>query len=207
MKLYLSSYRIGNKKSFLKKWIIENGNNITVIPNALDEIDNEDKIKDLIIDRCSDLNELGFKIEILDLKDYFNKKEKLFNFLKSRKSFYVLGGNVFVLNRAMKLSGFDSFLLNKRDDDSILYSGFSAGICALSQNLEGLDIVVDPEYDPYYSDIMTMNGIGLLDYLPIPHYKSNHPSSLLIDDVVEYMNKNHLSYKLLRDGDVIIEST
>lgn len=207
MKLYLSSYRIGNKKSFLKKWIIENGNNITVIPNALDEIDNEDKIKDLIIDRCSDLNELGFKIEILDLKDYFNKKEKLFNFLKSRKSFYVLGGNVFVLNRAMKLSGFDSFLLNKRDDGSILYSGFSAGICVLSQNLEGLDIVVDPEYDPYYSDIMTMNGIGLLDYLPIPHYKSNHPSSLLIDDVVEYMNKNHLSYKLLRDGDVIIEST
>lgn len=207
MKLYLSSYRIGNKKSFLKKWIIENGNNITVIPNALDEIDNEDKIKDLIIDRCSDLNELGFKIEILDLKDYFNKKKELFNFLKSRKSFYVLGGNVFVLNRAMKLSGFDSFLLNKRDDGSILYSGFSAGICVLSQNLEGLDIVVDPEYDPYYSDIMTMNGIGLLDYLPIPHYKSNHPSSLLIDDVVEYMDKNHLSYKLLRDGDVIIEST
>ena len=207
MKLYLSSYRLGNDSFFLQNWIHENGNQITVIPNALDELDDSDMKNAKIIDRCSDLEELGFKIELLDLVNYFDKKKELNQFLKDRKAFYVLGGNVFILNRAMKLSGFDNYLLSKIGDDSILYSGFSAGICVLAQNLDGLDIVVNPKFDPYNSNVDAMNGIGILDYLPVPHYKSDHPASPLIDDVVEYLNNENLRYSTLHDGDVIINST
>lgn len=207
MKLYLSSYRVGKNISFLRKWISENDNKIVVIPNALDEIEDSNEKNSVIMDRCSDLGKLGFEIEILDLEKYFDKKDELKEYLKDKKSFYVLGGNVFILNRAMKLSGFDNYLLDKIDDDSILYSGFSAGICVLAQNLSGLDLVVNPNFDSYNSGIVTMKGIGILDYLPVPHYKSNHPASKVIDEVIKYLDKKNLNYRTLCDGDVIIEST
>lgn len=36
MKLYLSSYKIGNRIDELKKWINEHGNRICLIPNSRD---------------------------------------------------------------------------------------------------------------------------------------------------------------------------
>ena len=36
MKLYLSSYKVGNKIEELRKWIIEHGNKICLIPNSRD---------------------------------------------------------------------------------------------------------------------------------------------------------------------------
>ena len=48
------------------------------------------------------------------------------------------------------------------------------------------------------------NGINLLDYLPLPHYKSEHPESALIDNVMEYCKENNIKYKPLKDGEVII---
>lgn len=205
MKLYLSSYKLGKDVSFLQKWMHDNGNKILVIPNALDDIEDENEKNNIIKERCLDLETLGFELEILDLVDYFEKDIK--NVLKDKKTFYVLGGNVFILNRAMILSGFNEFLKSKIDDDSILYAGFSAGICVLANHLDGLDLVVDPKIDPYKSNIDTMKGIGILDYLPVPHYKSNHKASLLIDKVVEYLDKNNIKYRTLKDGEVIVEST
>ena len=205
MKLYLSSYKLGKDVSFLQKWMHDNGNKILVIPNALDDIEDKNEKNNIIKERSLDLETLGFELEILDLVDYFEKDIK--NVLKDKKTFYVLGGNVFILNRAMILSGFNEFLKSKIDDDSILYAGFSAGICVLANHLDGLDLVVDPKIDPYESNIDTMKGIGIIDYLPVPHYKSNHKASLLIDKVVEYLDKNNIKYRTLKDGEVIVEST
>lgn len=206
MKLYLSSYRLGRNISYLQKWLKENGNQIIVIPNAIDVLDGDIR-KEKIIDKCSDLENIGFKTEILDLRNYFGKENELKEFLQNKRAFYTIGGNVFVLNRAMKLSGFDNYLLSKIADEKILYSGFSAGICVLAQNLDGLHLVDDSEVDPYKSGIKTKKGIGILEYVPVPHYKSNHPESTDIDKVIEYLNKKKLKYKTLQDGDVIIEST
>ena len=207
MKLYLSSYRLGNDTSFLQNWINQNSNEIIVIPNAVDVFDDSERKTAGIIDKCKDLESLGFKTEILDLRNYFGKPEELNDFLKDKKAFYAIGGNAFVLNRAMKLSGFDNYLLSKVDDNSVLYSGFSAGICVLAENLDGLGLVDNPEIDPYNCNLTTMNGVGILDYLPVPHYKSNHPESPAIDDVVEYLNRKGLNYRTLQDGDAIIDST
>ena len=207
MQLYLSSYRLGRDISFLKKWIKEKGNQILVVPNAVDYNDDSDTKTAKIIDKCKDLELIGFKTEILDLRNYFGKKAELNRFLKEKIAFYVIGGNVFVLNRAMKLSGFDDFLLSKKDDDSILYSGYSAGICVLANNLDGLNLVDNQEIDPYNSGIVSMNGVGIIDYLPVPHYKSDHPESPAIDNVVKYLNENGLNYRTLQDGEAIVEST
>lgn len=206
MKLYLSSYRIGEKKLELENWIKEHDNRILVIPNALDMFADGERKTNGIVDKCNELTQLGFNYEILDLRDYFNKYDLLLKKLEKFKAFYVLGGNVFVLRRAMKLSGFDCFLKENYDNPNYLYSGFSAGICVLASDLHGIHLVDDPNIDPYNFGEIIWEGIGLLNYLPVPHYDTpNHPESEKMYDVIDYLKMNNLDYKTLKDGEVIID--
>lgn len=206
MELYLSSYRLGNRQNELKEWIINNNNRILVIPNALDVFEDSERKTSGIIDKCKDLEQLGFKIEILDLRKYFGKREQMREDIKKYNAFYVLGGNVFVLRRAMKLSGFDEYLKEISKMPNYLYLGFSAGICVLAEDLHGMDLVDDVNVDPYNMGEVLWEGVGLIDYMPVPHYDTpSHPESHLMYDVVSYLEKNNLSYKTLKDGEVLIE--
>ena len=49
-----------------------------------------------------------------------------------------------------------------------------------------------------------MKVFGLLNYSIAPHYKSNHFETKLVDKMVEYYKKNHIKFKTLCDGEVII---
>mgnify|MGYP003292152965 CR=1 FL=1 len=111
MKLYLSSYRTGNNIDELLKWKEEHGNKIFVIPNAVDVFSDGERKTSGIQDKCKDLETLGFETQVLDLRNFFNKKEELVDYIKGVSAFYVIGGNVFVLRVAMKMSGFDEILL------------------------------------------------------------------------------------------------
>lgn len=205
MKLYLSSYKLGNNTYFLKDWLETNGNEILVIPNALDVYPDGERKNTSIKEKCDEIEKLGFKTKILDLKKCFSNNN-LTSEIGNTKAFYVLGGNVFVLRQAMKLSGFDEYLKEISDKRDYLYSGFSAGICVLSENLHGLDLADDITQDPYNYGETIWEGIGLLDYTIVPHFDTpNHPESHLMYDVVKYLENNNLKYKTLRDGDVIID--
>ncbi len=206
MKLYLSSYKIGNKPEVLKKWIREHNNKICLIPNSRDVYpDGERKTNGIQAD-VQELTELGFDVTVISLKDYFNKKEELLQILESFSACFVIGGNTFALRQAMYLSGFDNFLKTKENDPNFLYAGYSAGICVLAKDLHGLDVCDDPNVNPYGIDTM-WNGLGYYDYIFLPHYKSDHKETKLIDDSVEYCNKNNIKYITLRDGDVILDDT
>ena len=206
MKLYLSSFKIGNKAEELKKWITENDNKICLIPNAMD-VSLESKKELRIQEGIRELEELGFEVTVTFLEEYFGEKEKLREHLKEFYAFYVLGGNTFILRQAMYLSGFDECLKELAAKPNYLYAGYSAGICVLAEDLHGLEIVDSPNENPYDYDHVIWKGIGLIDYLPMPHYKSDHPESALMDEEIAYCRKNNIIYKTLRDGDVIIENT
>ncbi len=206
MKLYLSSYKIGNKKEELKKWINEHGNKICLIPNSKDGYPEGERKTNSIQADVDELTGLGFDVTIISLKDYFNNKEVLLNRLKQFNSFYIIGGNVFTLRQAMYLSGFDEYLKTIKDNPNFLYAGYSAGICVLAKDMHGLDVCDDPNINPYGIDTI-WNGLGYFDYIFLPHYKSNHKETQLIDASVDYCNKNNIKYKTLRDGDVIIQET
>ena len=47
-------------------------------------------------------------------------------------------------------------------------------------------------------------GLGILDHIILPHYKSDHPESADIDKEVEFCKRNNIPFKTLRDGEVII---
>ncbi len=206
MKLYLSSFKLGNKTEELKKWISEHNNKLCLIPNARDIYpDGERKTSGIQAD-AKELEDLGFDVTIISLKDYFNKKEELFKRLEEFSAFFSIGGNVFVLRQAMHLSGFDEYLKTIENDPNHLYGGYSAGICVLAKDLHGLDVCDDPNSNVYGIDTM-WEGLGYFDYIFLPHYKSDHKETKLIDESVEYCNKNNIKYRTLRDGDVILGDT
>lgn len=203
MNLYLSSYKLGNKVQFLIEWIKENGNEILLIINARDAKEQSVREKLKIQENIKMLEDIGFSVKLLDLKMCFGNSALLREKINGYRAFCAVGGNVFVLRMAMKLSGFDEFLKDSRNEN-MLYIGYSAGCCVLSRSLEGFNIVDEP-INPYNDDKIIYDGVGLLDYTFIPHYKSNHPETVLIDKVVNYMEQNGNKYVTLSDGDVIIE--
>lgn len=204
MKLYLSSYKIGDKVDELKRWINEHGKKICLIPNSRDIYPESERKEKGIQADVEELTNIGFDVTVISLKDYFNHKEKLIKALEKFRAFYVIGGNTFALRQAMYLSGFDEYLKTIENDPDYLYAGYSAGICVLAKDMHGLDICDDPNINPYGIDTM-WNGLGYFDYIFLPHYKSNHKETELVDTSVDYCNQHNIKFKTLSDGDVIIQ--
>ena len=204
MKLYISSYKLGNNTEELEKWIEMNGNKIALIPNSRDVFEESERKTAGINKDVDSLRSLGFDVTVVSLKDYFGNSEQLKKDLEQYHAFFAIGGNSFALRKAMQLSGFDMFLKEIYEKKNYLYGGYSAGICVLAPDLQAIKLVDEP-VNPYNEDEVLYKGVGILNYLPVPHYKSNHPESEMINDVVEYCKKNNVRYKTLSDGDVIIE--
>lgn len=207
MKLYLSSYKVGNKADELRKWITEHNNKICLIANSRDVFPDGER-KDLGIQSdTKDLEELGFEVELLDLRNYFGKKEELEKLFQRVQAFYAVGGNTFVLRKAMKLSGFDELLIQNANDPNYLYSGYSAGICLLSKDMQAVAIMDEPEVDPYESGLPPIyQGIGFIDEAIIPHFESDHKETEAATKAVNYCQEKGLPYITLHDGNVIIKN-
>lgn len=120
MILYISSKQFGSKTDFLKNWIKKNDNRILLIANALDAKD-KIKIEKNVENDKKILNQIGFDVTVVDLKQYFNNQEKLVKDFSKYNAYCVIGGNVFVLRQAMKLSGFDEYLKSISNDNNYLY--------------------------------------------------------------------------------------
>ena len=92
MQLYLSSYKLGNKQEILKEWIKNHGNKIILIANSRDIFEDGPR-KEAGIKRDTEaLENLGFEVKNLSLKDYFGQHEKLRKELEGYYAFYVIGG-------------------------------------------------------------------------------------------------------------------
>ncbi len=184
MKFYLSSYELGDQAEKLKSMIPYG--KIGYIPNARDytTVDPVRRIKRTNNDTTS-LKKLGLEVEEIDLRDYFGKSELLKKKLEEIGAIFISGGNVFVLRQAMKLSGLDE-ILTKLCDTDFLYAGYSAAGCVLAPSLRGMDIV--DVLDTPYSDQKEIiwDGLGLLDFRFVPHWKSDHPESVKIDEEIVY---------------------
>lgn len=182
MKLYLSSFRVGHHPERLIEMVA--GRTLGLIPNALDYV--PPPARDESNRRArAEVEALGITVASLDLTDYFGLQKHLETDLRALGGVWVRGGNAFVLRQAMRLSGFD-VLLERMVDSDFVYAGYSAGACVLAPSLEGIQHVDDPTVVPYESSEPIMEGLGLLDYLVLPHFRSDHPESEAIEREVAY---------------------
>ena len=203
MRLYLSSFKIGNKPEELVRMAGPN-KHVAVISNAID-FRVEPERRDRVQKEFADLVALGFIPEEIDLRKFFGKKDELAQTLKKFGLVWVRGGNVFILQRAAEESGFDLVIQDMLKDDLLVYGGYSAGILLLTPTLHGLELVDDSNVIPLgYHAPFKWEGLNLVGYSIAPHYKSEHPESEKIEDVIKYFKDKNLFYKTLKDGEVIV---
>lgn len=206
MNLYLSSYKLGEHPDKLLE-MVGNNRRTAVICNAIDYRTGQERA-DRDAKELTALGEIGLQPELFDLRDYFDKSPT--DIEKTLGSFgliWIRGGNVFVLRKAMALSGFDK-ALPKLIDQGITYGGYSAGACVVTPTLEGIDLCDDPNVVPEgYPEETMRNGLDLVGFSIAPHYKSDHPETELIDRVVQYFEHHKMPYQTLRDGEVIIKDS
>lgn len=205
MKLYLSSYKIGNEAQRLREFFSAN-KNVGYVPNALDFSGADPrKKKEHIEDDLSSLRQIGLMPQLLDLRNYFGHAHTLREKLDELGGLWVSGGNVFVLRQAMKLSGLDEILRDFAKKENFVYGGYSAAGCVLSKKLDAYQIVDDATDIPYPELAEALwSGIGLLDFSFLPHFDSKHPESSGIEKEIEYCESNGIPFKTLRDGEVMI---
>lgn len=205
MKFYLSSYKFGNDYTKLNN-ILKKGAKIGYINNSRDwlGVDEENKQVELI-EEITFLNNLGFNCEHLDLKQYFGEEDALKRKLEKLDGIWVCGGNTFVLRLAMRLSGFDNIFKQLRNKKDFFWGGYSAGVCILSDSLKYIDQVDDPDNFPYKEmDTALYDGLGVFDFGILPHYKSKHRESKMIDREIKRCIENKWLFKALKDGEVLI---
>ena len=202
MKLYLSSFVLGDDPQQLAD-LVGQGKSGVVILNALDH---KQEARDrFLASQTGALQELGLTVEELDLRKYFGKEEELRKLLNTKDFVWINGGNTFILRRAMRQSGFDTAIVDLVKKDSIVYAGFSAGVCILAPTLKGLDITDDPLIVPEgYEKEILWDGLGLVDYSVAVHYQSDHDESSLTDKEIAFYEANGMPYKKLRDGEVLV---
>lgn len=197
LKLYLSSYRLGNEPERLRQLVGRPGR-AGIVLNACDVFEDRARVYER---EAKDMRSLGFDPEELDLRRYFNRRDELPSRLERYSLVWVVGGNAFVLARAMTAAGFAQAALDRLE----VYAGYSAGACVAGPDLEGIQLMDDPDALPEgYEGVLSTKTLGFVPWRIVPHWRSDHPETENADRAVQYLQAARLGYRALADGDAIV---
>ena len=207
MRLYLSSYRLGDHVPAITK-LTRGGTRVAVINNATDNfalIDREE-YKKTVYDIENIFRLMEFHPEEVDLRDFFDRPDEMYDHLKQFDLIWVCGGNVFLLRRAMAQSGFDKAIVKILKEDAAVYGGWSAGICVLAPSLKGLELCDNKDATAEgYNNPIIWDGLGIIDKAVVPHFRSDHPEAAMVEDIANHYKAEGIPHVTLRDGDVLIQ--
>jgi dipeptidase E len=203
MRLYLSSYRLGSRAGELIRLV--RGPRAGVIANADDFKESEERARGAERE-LEDLADLGLQPEEIDLRDHFDTPtDELRQRLASLDLIWVRGGNSFILRRAFRQSGADELIAELLGDDALAYAGYSAGASMLGPSLRGAELVDDPAIVPAgYMREIVWDCLGLIPYKVVPHYRSEHPESEAIEQLIPHLVEEQTPFVALRDGEAIV---
>jgi len=204
MRLFLSSYRAGKYDGQLLK-LLNGIDKVAVITNAKDYKTAADRLNK-IKENFDYYRSIGIEPTEIDLRPVFNKAgaEEL---LDSYKFIWLAGGNVFLLRRALAYTGLDKYLVARAQDNSIILGGESAGAIIIGPTLKYSEMDSDedsPKYIPAgYEAGIIWEGLSLVDYVPVPHYKSGDYGAE-IDKYIAKLDKHSIAHRDLTDEQAIL---
>jgi dipeptidase E len=206
MRLYLSSERLGERAGALLAMIT--GPKVAIIANGYDgaSATARDIYRTEVYDPVAEFKALGLEPHEVDLRAHFDDAANLRRRLAGFDLVWVMGGNSFVLRRAMKQSGFDTVIRETLATDAIAYGGYAAGAVVAGPSLRGLELMDDPfELPDGYDEPLIWSGLGLTPFAIVPHYLSRHPEAAAAEKVVSYMRARRTRFRAISDGEVIVQ--
>ena len=172
-----------------------------VIRNALDYSEDVKRLEEGRAREFNDLRSLELRPEEVDLRRYFGAQNLLRDLIGQLDALWVVGGNTFILRRAMRQSGLDAILT--RQGEHFVYAGYSAGACVMTPTLRGIHLVDEPETVPAgYPKEIIWESLGFVPFSIVPHYKSDHPEAALCEEVIAFFIAHRIPFIALRDGEV-----
>ena len=197
MKLYLSSFRLGDHPEHLVG-LLRPGARVAVVCNSIDAEAPEVR-REKVADEITWLTGLGLDAEELDLRE---AAVDLRARLSAYDGIWVRGGNVFVLRDAMARSGADQILPDLIRTEELVYAGYSAGPCVLAPSLRGLELCDDTTA---VDGEVVWDGLGVLDHAIVPHLDSpGHPETDLLAKVAELYDRTGVPHVKLTDGQALV---
>lgn len=180
---------------------------VLVTMNALDKAPASTR-QELYARLVGDFATIGAEVQELDLRQYFSTPGISIDALAQCDLVWASGGNAFTLLAAIRQSGLAVALKTLLDEDKVAYGGHSAGAIVATPTLEGIDLVDSASPDDAlpagYPAGIHWEGMGLVNYSIVPHFRSEHPESAAMDAVVEYFEARQMPYRTLRDGEAIL---
>jgi len=207
MRLYLTSYQMGDESERLLA-MAGRGARVAVISNALDFIPAD--ARRAFAERGGFQADAWFRSHgldafDLDLRELFGRPDTAEKALEHTDLAWAVGGNAFLLLRAMRQSGLEPVLKRRLNDDSLMYGGWSAGACVAGTTLRGLDLMDDPEViSDGYRPEPEWDGLGLVQFAIVPHFDSDHTEAQAASLTVAQFDAAGVPFKALRDGESII---
>ena len=206
MRLFLSSYRAGKYPERLVDFF-GNRAKIAVITNAKDYTPVDErklKVKEVLdFFTC-----LGLSPVEIDLRDYFSDQKKLPKNLAKYSTFWLAGGNTFLLRRALRQSGLEPILGDLVRKNQVVLGGESAGAIIVGPTLRGAEDEWSDEDSPHfisdgYDKDIIWEGLDYIQYVPVPHYQSGDYGPV-IDKYIKDLERKSVPFKTMTDDQAII---
>jgi dipeptidase E len=140
---------------------------------------------------------MGFKVKDFDIKN--KTQETLNQELNNVDVIFIAGGNIFYLLEKTLKSGFDK-VVKQLIDKGVVYIGSSAGSVLLCPTIEYCKTFDDPKIAP---NLKSYNGLGIVDFLIIPHYEKEKYIQRQETVKNEWRNKG-FNIKLITNNQAII---
>jgi dipeptidase E len=173
-----------------------------IVLNALDQ-HGQTRTRDYDRERRT-FEKFGYACEELDLRDYFTAPEELPQRLADLDLVWALGGNAFVLARAVTQAGLRDALHEQEHRPEFTYGGYSAGACVAGPDLQGIDLIDDPTVLPEgYAPTTAPDCLQLVPYRIVPHWRSDHPETEGAERAAAQLAERGLPHRCLRDGEAV----
>lgn len=152
------------------------GKRITFIPTA----SIHEEVTHYVDEGKQALLNLGLKIDVLEVSTATH--EEIVAKITENDYLYISGGNTFFLLQELKRTGAD-LLMKQQIEQGKLYIGESAGAMIMAPNI-GYASMMDQRTSQGNDD-----ALNIVDFYPLPHYKSE-PFEELVDEIInQYSSK------------------
>lgn len=198
MRLFLTSASVRGRVQALID-LVGSDARVAISANALD-MEADAERREWLTKEMRALSGAGLSPVELDLRDFYADSAALVASLADLDMVWATGGNVFVLRKALKLSGLDELLIARLGDDSLAYGGCSAGACVCGPTLRGIELIDNAHAagEPIF------DGLALVDYSIAPHFGADGEAGQTIARLVSYLRDNAMPFRALRDGQAIV---